>query len=798
MKRISYSGFILTSILLGMLSAPVASAQTSSNSLLSLIKRNSGGIISAVISCNRSNINKALNKLKGGALTIEAVSVADKAVSDNSSDTAAQTKALQEKNTCKNAIEKAAAQAILKELTLRTVDWINHGFQNGDAIFSVDTSSFLKDLHDDQIRQFTSVIGFDPTNYPFGKSVARSILLSSRSYFERDMQYNLSKVVASAYPGRTPADFQNNFVIGGWDAFLAQSLPNNNPYGFQMSAQDELAARLADTAYSKAQDIKDQLQRNSGFLDLKKCVDPEGWNPKIIENSLAIESDPTIRQKIIEKYGCHRFETQTPGSIAASQLSTVLASPFKQLEIGQDLQASLTYIFDALTTQLLNKGLQSLESDDNYKPSSYSNNFSYNYASLFIDDGEFGTGGNGSEWWRDPNQFNILDLRSSQDGGRGVVMLIEREEAYAAVLNNSIDVVDEFLIPSIYQLDLCIPGPNPDWQSLAQDNIDTFLGRIPTNADDIASNGAKGAMKFLDPMGAIGPLVKSASEDSRNERLFSEIIGRTLGVEAGQDYKVNGYDTVVNTFYTILKRYKESIDLVYGKRLEHLPRSAGPARDYYRQLGSYKQSIADNQDLVGQTQSMISQLRRLQKLIGELPAETDPTYEGALEIVNRTFRRLAPDIITDDDLLSARDELQDYIDSNEEITVVPNGLLDDCIKETADGSYPEPKTRMYYPNDLIGPNPDGRVTSLRLGGTYLPEARYDGLGIVDQKPEFKSKLIDVNGLFTVFNQCIEYYDPQTVGYGTNVFGKPKAKGVGVGYPQNESCIEGFENLIGIY
>ncbi len=243
---------------------------------------------------------------------------------------------------CWRSIEKAAAQIILRMITMETINWINSGF-NGSPLYVQDTGSFLKQIRNETIGDFTGTIAFDPEKYPFGKIVAQGIINDVNGYFEQNAQYSLNRVIARQVPGATDVDFQANFGNGSWDAFGAQFQQQNNPFGFNFYARNELAIRIQDTGYSPAQDIKDQIMRSGGFLDLRSCVDPVDYDA----------SDPNAR--------CRQWQTETPGSVIVNQLNTTLNQPMQQLSLGDDITADMIAIIDALLNQGIKYGLSKIE-----------------------------------------------------------------------------------------------------------------------------------------------------------------------------------------------------------------------------------------------------------------------------------------------------------------------------------------------------------------------------------------------------------------------------------------------------
>ena len=369
--------------------------------------------------------------------------------------TAAQTN----KVTCADAIEKAAAGVILRQLTISTVNWINHGL-NGNPFYSTNTASALKSVRDTAIKSLANTLGFDSKNYPFGKAIAQSIANQVGSSYEQQAVYSLNAVIANKYPGMTSADFQRNFGIGGWDAFLSQTALNNNPFGFSMQAQNVAATRIADTSYSPAQDLKDQLARSGGFFDQKVCADPN-YNPKAdiqgtgaaedaasdkadaadaavaaAENDYAAAqiadgTDPAtlkaVQNRLIQaqqaqaqadtdlqkasaavqtvnaQSQCKNWVVQTPGSTIGQQLTKALGATNDTLINGQNLSTDITAIFNALMNQLINKGLSSLSTTNTNAA-----NFTNNSNGTTANNSSVDVSGEEGSWASQGSNFNVF------------------------------------------------------------------------------------------------------------------------------------------------------------------------------------------------------------------------------------------------------------------------------------------------------------------------------------------------------------------------------------------------------
>lgn len=693
------SGTLIALTIFGGVYHPAAAA-----SLSKLANDSTGAVAAAAISCNKDRIISGVSSLFGGLKSGKKKTVSGNTVpvnvsadSSEAEQTAASAASTTQKLNCWNVIEKAAAQTILKELTLTTINWINHGLDNGDPLFPKDTGSFLKDIGDQEVKQFVRVIGFDSKNYPFGRIVAQNLIGQLSAGFEQRSRYSLDQVIGQQYPGMGSADFQRDFGYGGWDAFLAQSFSNNNPYGFTMQSQETINSRIGDTGYSTAQDIRDQLLSSGGFLSTKKCVDPRNYDP----NAVASVGDSAADDISV----CRRWETQTPGSVISATLNKALGTPFDQLALGQDLTSDLTAIFDTLINHFVQKGLSYLSSTGSSSGSDmqYSNNSSY-VPNVSID--RRGSVSLSGSWFEQQDgTFNVFtdipnliynECNNVSAGAedcyylgaphndpklpQGYQQLLEQQTYYA-----------ELLIPAIHQLDYCIPGPHPTWREESLLTLQTFEGdqnELPINSDAAISSGAKIIHMITDPGNMFKEQGKEWTADKRNEKMYSGIVGIALswkkegtadttgtgGITAGgglssgyftspdidlrgvvdveSNFKVNGYNAVVNIFDKLFSRYAKAIDTEFtfnpeftqGDMATHVVQN----KREYRNLETYQQAIEDNRKLLDGSKGTVTQLQNLVKRIEALPtldgyADTHPTGSatGATALTTQTTATLA-------------------------------------------------------------------------------------------------------------------------------------------------------------
>ncbi len=648
------------------------------------------------------------------------------------------TKSQSSKLTCTNYVEKAAAQIIIKQLTKSIVGWINNGFKGGKAIFAKDTKSLL-----DQVR-YQSILDFSATLnnkelYPFAQNFKQWAFDTTQTYFERNAAYSLDKVIANNSGGRLSGSlnakglvgaFMGNFQNGGWAAFESSLMPNNNPIGFNFIAGSELSKKLENTGYSAAQDIKDQISRGEGFLDLKKCLNPENYDAKAYSDALKSGNSERINET-----SCKRWETQTPGSVAASQIDNALGSPLRQLEIGGDLSSAIAAIIDALVNKLVTTGLSALEKGDE-DSSSFENNDSF-----ITNDTEtldFSTLGNTSSG--NYEEFNIFS---------DIPKLIAREKQVKEVLVEQNNIVTNKLIPAIYRLDYCIPGPHPGWEKDIQQNLKDEASLWP-GAGSINFDFQDTAQKFLDPGGIFSGFasqIKDAEQAKKDRELLAEVIGESTGLDT-EHSKTNhlpDIGAVATVMTSILHQYSVAIKKEFFT-YDINDNSAFDMQLLFKQddnefkkIPKYKQGVEDNETDINQSDLLIVQLQRLQTRINALPnksgfSNTGPStpealsekytndikpiatksvtkiiqenpgneYLPELKRIADLFSIISPEIYPEEEFTKQEALKDNLIDTVDEFTS-RGGLINACKDIASNSSYNGDVGRLSYPFSLGTP-----------------------------------------------------------------------------------------------
>ena len=298
------------------------------------------------------------------------------------------------RESCMRGIANAVAKTLLRQITIKTIDWINSGFE-GKPFYLDKPGVFLEDIGKKEIAGFVSSFDKDSLKFPFGRAAAIEIINNfNHNYFENNAAFTLNNVVRDDII----KGFYGNFSMGGWNQWISLTqFPQNNPIGFRMMASDELAARTSGSFPSIAEIAKDELSYYSGFLSLKGCVKskstnevyskPQGAMTELDYLNAANTHQADLDYMLNDKTGIYTkkdiqsvqldkdialghvcapdgMETQTPGTFIANQLNQFATnSPLHQMELADDINKSLAAIFDALLNQGIDYGIRKLQGD---------------------------------------------------------------------------------------------------------------------------------------------------------------------------------------------------------------------------------------------------------------------------------------------------------------------------------------------------------------------------------------------------------------------------------------------------
>jgi hypothetical protein len=648
-------------------------------------------------------------------------------------DTNARTQAIQQStnslnvnSTCIQSIGRLIIKMLLQKLTVSTINWINSGFDGGPA-FVQDPGKFFNDIAKNEVLQMGVEIN-DPALFPFGKAWLQNTAAAFNSKFQDNAKYSLDKLIQDTTPQYSAETFQQDFSQGGWNAWTAMTeSPANNPLGFKLLADNELQKRLAGTTQSTAQNVRDALQAANGFIGDLRCVDASGNNTNITQQQkkdalTAGKQDPCIVAGGSWKY-------VTPGSLIAAKATQVIGYDNNAYLNVTDLNDAVAAITDALLSQFssnimtngfANVGNQGADGTLVLDTSAINNSNNTSQAQQ-----DFSPTDLSSSWLSINPNFNIRtdltqalideqrtysdklqeqnkELMSTTDGQKYKIDTNKNSPTYGQ--SNAYG-----LMPAIYQLDYCIPGPHPGWEQDSQKTLSAVTSLIVPETEeslkDRNSATITGAAQSIAPLAGavIGASIGSAVP------VVGTIIGAAAGAlvsvlvglfsSSGDVKKVASYyayqiesltgmipdynndndsrygnltsdQPVVQGLNEILNRYINIMDKTYFSTPQLLPPVATEASTDFNQLAGYAQMIKNNQTTISTLQTTINSLEDIKSKIDALN-QTYPTggqdYENALQPYISQFGLLSSSMVNGNDIANADSLLKQIIQEKDYI-----------------------------------------------------------------------------------------------------------------------------------
>jgi hypothetical protein len=253
-------------------------------------------------------------------------------------------------------IGKYALKMILRQLTVKIVEWIDSGFA-GNPSFITDTGQFLQDTADITIGDF---IMNDPAlNFlcdPFKIQIKLALGLQYRP-FKDQIECRFTDALGNvndAMNGFLEGDFIGG---GGWDSWLQMTtVPQNNQMGAMMLAQGELDARIETNKNIQLT----EANWGGGFMSWKECTNSDGQTVNSLggldtENTNTVNADGTFTYANAGPSNT-TCTIQTPGGLIANKINWMDTSTIRELELADDVNA----IFNALMNQLIEVGMGAL------------------------------------------------------------------------------------------------------------------------------------------------------------------------------------------------------------------------------------------------------------------------------------------------------------------------------------------------------------------------------------------------------------------------------------------------------
>ncbi|MCK9371451.1 hypothetical protein M0R04_16165 [Candidatus Dojkabacteria bacterium] len=637
---------------------------------------------------------------------------------------------LNKHKTCLDSIGKAVVKLLINKFTESTVEWIRTG-NNGGPMWVQHFGTFMGDIAKEQIMGFGIEID-DEVKFPFGKQFMQSAVRGYNNKFQNNAQYSLNEIIKESNPQFSVATFNEDFSMGGWPAWNALTqYPQNNPLGFQIMASQELQSRLAGTEMSVAQQINKDLDRASGWLSPQKCANPKGLTKE--EDIAAINAGVskeegtravTVDFKTTEYRRCLRWETVTPGAVVGSELTDALKLNKESFVSADTLNDAVAAILDAVlarfSSELMETGLaDTTRGGSAYDLSAYEDGglgSDSESSRILTDFSDYQRDASG--WLRRHPDFNIrADLNQA---------LIDEQRIYVEKLQEQSNLLmsttdgkpyrapipwtlpgenpnsnAKGIIPTINQLDYCIPGPHPGWEDDAQEELDKVITTAKTAYGSIKGiEDAKSYSWFNTLTLGLGPEIMTwvnsltfGCNGDTGEALFardisSRIIQKMTGLMSKSDGAGNDHDNILNggndmnqslcTPYgfeeTAQALFDEYIPLVEKHfNLKTLPSVAREAQNIYDELDGYEAMLKNNEGAIMDQTSIIKKLEEVKIGIDNLNETfADPSvnmneddYEIELKVWIDLFARISTNLISGDDIAQVDNTNKEIKDETE-------------------------------------------------------------------------------------------------------------------------------------
>ena len=750
---------------------------------------------------SKLGFNKTLNDTAASAASqINSISVnlpseTEKKLSDiqiNTAQTKSATESMNANSTCIQSIGRLIIKMLLQKLTKSTVEWINNGF-NGSPSFIQDPGKFFGDIARTEVLQMG--VEINAINSPFGKEWMRNTAAAFNNKFQDNARYSLNQMIQDTDPAYSAATFQEDFSQGGWNAWTAMTqVPANNPLGFKLLADNELQKRLAGTTESTAQYVHEALSQANGFLGDNRCVDSQGSLMNITQQQRTNALNATRQDPCIAAGGTWKYVT--PGYMVASAATNVMGYQNNAYLNAQDLNDAVAAMIDALLGQfsqnIFDKGFVNI-GNEGADGTLITSTMDLGSAITTQTEKDFMPSQLSSSWLQANPDFNIrTDLTQA---------LIDEQRTYSNKLTNqnkelmstvdgkpyAIDPTTGIsnawgLMPAIYQLDYCVPGPHPGWETDSQKALAAGLSKVVpetvnSTKDKNMSAVVGGAKSILQLSGfavgtfVLGPLAATAIGLTAGSAMFpvvgtvvgaivGAIVGALVSLLSGSDEAANVrayYATIIGGFtgYTppsdnknddralnlesksgltyvlnsILDRYSTIMNQVYNS--DTLPPVTSEAATNFDQLTGYYQMMKDNTDEISTLKNVIGTLEDIKAVVDDLNSKlesgqiTKDDYETQLKVQINAFGRISASMVNGDDIAKADNILKQIKDKR---VYIYNNLLKGpygCEKEL------ETPKNFPFPHDITENLGEGFADKNKTGqglagyGKMFTEGRWD-------------------------------------------------------------------------
>ena len=534
------------------------------------------------------------------------------------------------KERCEDKIARFIALQAMDRITFSTLEWINSGFE-GKPFYLEDPAQFFTDFATKELLGFSASFSGDAELYPFGTLLARTVLSSFQRSFEQNMINSLNAVLAHGNYNEWTADFS----VGGWAGYTAFIEPNNNIFGAYIESTRNIQRNLQGARISEVVDLQRQLEQGLGFLSQRECAQTESYGEYIPENDprhlrvgvphiTSINQIPTNVYNYItdcdngdcEAYDediiaqaelyrgrsiCTRWHITTPGNQIAQQVTKAIGISQDQVLLADELNENIGLIFDALLNQFITKGLQS-----------FSGTTESNVAWAQLNNLNPGA-----------QLTNNVDFNQVINGYSGsdqeFIGIIPTQETYLELVQELISL-RQVALQRIYDLDYCVPGPNPLWQNASSEAVSEYLASVPSYTNSTIANTS-----YVEIINTILDI----SVDPDNVSPIISDYTTFFGIIANEIFQ--GYADVVNERFGF-----QNQDLNGNVRQQ--------AFEYFLSTEAVIQSIIDLEQSAQETQLVIDDLIELREEYAQM--EYQAILQELQTLVGNNVQNLADNLAT--------------------------------------------------------------------------------------------------------------------------------------------------------
>ncbi|MEI6093765.1 MAG: hypothetical protein WCQ47_08855, partial [bacterium] len=383
---------------------------------------------------------------------------------------------------------------------------------------------------------------------------------------------------------------------------------------------------------------------------------------------------------------------------------------------------------------------------------------------------------NSSEWLKQNPDFNIrTDLNDALIDEQRIYQnkLIEQNKELSSTTDGKDYAIDPAtgksnaygLIPTIYQLDYCIPGPHPGWEADSGNELDKELSKVlDTDGMDFLQVGQATGMSTNLGAGImiVSKLLGVADTDTIDE--WSKILGTghahcgssppvSISECVSRDYYVKellrfthipalsvdsdylqSYSKFTNIIDRIYTEYKAGIKNTYIS--EVLPSAAKESETEFAKVPGYDQIINANRKTIDTLNGTITRLKEIKFKIDEANAKLKSgtmsvdDYETGPDGITpwkNAFVRVSYSLYSGDDIATVDDDTKLFIDEKNYVLNSLIGGHTGCEEELASPNSQLPKQlsggsvlgRPDYPLPILYKYPGPSEKGFLYWGHYM-------------------------------------------------------------------------------